>query len=1373
MKTPTKILRSIIALSGCLAVTSALSQTTFTWTNQNPALSTTGDLGLATNWNPNAVPSSQTGPDVNGVFGDIIEWSGATSGNLLISANTGQTGGSGNPVGLRFHLTSSQTGLVTLYSPVSPTSAGTRLGSIQVEAGAGSLILGDHSAVNCLDFVSGGVNGQIQGFTNNSTSPCIINETVRFRMGGAGAHAHVFAGTGDWIINNHLRSANSSAMVIQKDGPGTMTWIGTNIPNANFPDQLGSPITIAGGTMIWKTSDLVGGSAGNPNIVHNGTLFKYDAAVGSCTILGTISGTGPIQMNAGQLTLGNPNSTFSGNWNLSGGALVAGVSEIPGLSGPLGIGGTISFTGGTLSYSANNAFDYSPRFDASAGQAYRIDTAGQSVTFSNNLASSGGTLNKLGNGELIVAGTSSYSGLTTVSGGTLTLQGPKTGSGNITVNDGADLDVFNSGTQVTPATLTLGSSTGANLDFDNISSTTTAPLSAGTIVAAGTTLISINSGTFSIGQSYPLLTWTSGSAPAVSLGIVDGAGGTLSTNGNTIRFNVTSVALIWSGANNGSWDATTANNWTVEGIPTIYSDPKQVVFNDSAVGNTNVTISSVVQPESVTVNTTNAYSVASSAGSNLVGSIRLGKRGPGTLTLTGGANANTGVATVRGGTLIVSTLANGGSASDIGASSSAGTNVVLSGGALQYTGPAASINRLFTVATSGGTIDVEGTGSLSLNNPGAISHNGILTLAGNTADTNTLAGALLGGGAVNKSGSGTWVLSGTNAYGGGTTISGGVLQVGAGGGSGSLGTGPVVNNAALDFVRTGTVTVPGAISGNGSVSQDGSGTVILANNNGYLGGTTISAGTLQVGNGGSSGSLFANGPIVNNGRLVFNTSGSFTYQAAGLISGSGNVIFTGGGTIKAIGNNSYTGWTFIDAGTTFFCREGQDGFLLSPVVTNSGTLRIVSQDTAFSYAGSIVVNTNQGAAAGRVQIGANNVNVGVMTLTGTNTYTGGTFIGDNTLVLGDGITTNAGSIAGNVQFVNNFTTSDDNARTLTFNRPDSFTFSGTITTNFSSAQNNQGIVQQNGTGTLTLTGNNTYGGGTVVNGGFLVIGNGGGSGTVGFGPVALNSLNPLVINRSGSFAISGNISGAADLLLKGGATVTLNGGNNTYSGATTVSNGTMIVNGTNSTSSTHVYVGGLGNSGTFINGPVTVEPGTTLVANGSVGPFTIMSDFTNDAAAMVFEINKLASPANDFVNVSGNLVRNVTGGTLTVKNLGPHILVPGDKFTLFSQPLTNGASVSVSGGRATWVNNLAVDGSISVATVINIQPTLNFTNSSTNILFSWSDPFNSFKLQAQTNSISVGISSIWRDYPGGGASPVSVPLVKTNATVFYRLVSIP
>src|SRR5262249_55319912 len=151
-------------------------------------------------------------------------------------------------------------------------SGGTRLQGAQIEAGSGGLILGDNvQNTNILDFVSGGVNGQIQGFTNNSTAPCIINPAVRFRMGGAGAHTHVFEGTGDWIINNHLRSANSSSLVVQKGGSGTMTWTGTNVgaQAQNWFDPIGSPLRITGGTVILKTSDLLTAAAGGPNIVHN------------------------------------------------------------------------------------------------------------------------------------------------------------------------------------------------------------------------------------------------------------------------------------------------------------------------------------------------------------------------------------------------------------------------------------------------------------------------------------------------------------------------------------------------------------------------------------------------------------------------------------------------------------------------------------------------------------------------------------------------------------------------------------------------------------------------------------------------------------------------------------------------------------------------------------------------------------------------------------------------------------------------------------------------------------------------------------------------------------------------------------------------
>jgi hypothetical protein len=65
---------------------------------------------------------------------------------------------------------------------------------------------------------------------------------------------------------------------------------------------------------------------------------------------------------------------------------------------------------------------------------------------------------------------------------------------------------------------------------------------------------------------------------------------------------------------------------------------------------------------------------------------------------------------------------------------------------------------------------------------------------------------------------------------------------------------------------------------------------------------------------------------------------------------------------------------------------------------------------------------------------------------------------------------------------------------------------------------------------------------------------------------------------------------------------------------------------------------------------------------------------------------------------------------------------------------------------------------------------LNFTHTGNSIQFSWTG---SFKLQAQTNSLSVGLSTNWMDYPGGGTSPVTVPIGVTNGTVFFRLVSTP
>ena len=1347
-------IKFLIVLSSTVAMTAAFGQsplvlTTYVWTNQFPGhLAGVGDMNQATNWSPNGVPNPMSGPDSNGVSGDLALFDGRTTGPLSITQSGGVSSGSGGqsyPAGLRIQLTSNQTSSVTIMSP-GGTSSGLRMNWFTIDTGAGGLNVGQDSTVDVLDIVAGEINGQPFGFTNNSATPSVINPDVRWRMGGAGFHPYIFAGVGDWTVRNHMRSTASSAIGIQIEGPGTVTWYGTNVGlrSANWADPLGSPLRVNGGTLILKSSDLISTDAGTVAVVHNGALLKFDSQptpgliTDPATIPGAISGSGPIQINAGTFTFTGA-STFTGPINLTGGEWIAGRIENIGVSGPLGQGGLISFGGGTLGWNLTNAFDYSSRFDTAPGQIYNLDTGGSNPTLATGLTSVGGTLNKTGGGTLTLAGANTYSGLTTVgAGGQLRIQGTKSGTGDITIADSGILGVVENGSLVTPNILTLGFASGAVLEFNNVTNIATAPLAAGTLSSVGTITININSGMFTaIGQSFPLLSWTGGSAPAVALGTVVGADGHLSTNGNTIQFNVDAVPLFWTGASNSNWSD--SGNWS-----TTYSDSQPVQFDDAATGTTSVTVDVPVHPVSVVVNNgAKTYSISSSGANNIADGTRLTKSGNGTLTLSGGANTYTGITTLNGGTLVVGTLSNGGAVSDMGAAGNASSNIVFDGGTLRYTGAGVSMNRSFSVGSGGGTIDNESVGALVFNNSGALGMTGdgprTLTLTGPNDSGDTIASAIVNhpsGTSLRKEGAGRWILTGTNSYGGVTTVADGILQIGAGGSSGTLGSGMVTNNSVLVFNRTGTLTVSGPIRGTGSVTNDGTGTVILANDNTYSGGTTINAGTLQLGTGLfntiSNGSLNPTAPIVNNSLLVFNTSGTFTYGPGGfgIISGIGNVIVQGGGFIKAIGNNTYSGWTRIDANTTFQPHEGQDGGLVSPVITNNGTLRLATQNS-FEYPGRIT-------GSGRLQILANAL-PGIITLTGTNNYTGGTLIGLTTLVLGDGNTPGAGAIAGNVQFIDNFS---DAPRTIVFNRPDDFTFSGTITTNFTGPQINQGIVRQDGTGTLTLTGKNTYGSGTIINAGTVQVGNGGTNGSIGFGPVTDDSI--LVFNRSDDVTVSSVISGSGAVVKLGAGRLLLTA-TNTYIGLTTVSNGTLGGNG-------------------VISGPVSLEPGTTLAPGASVGTLTINNNLTLGGHVAI-EVNKSLAQSNDLVVVTGTPVKTGTG-TLTVSNLGPALRV-GDKFTLFSQPLQNGAALSVTGAGATWSNQLAVDGSINVVAVT--RPTLNFTNLGDSLRFSWNTNLGTYQLQSQTNNLNLGLTANWADYPGG--SPVTVPIGITNETVFFRLVS--
>ncbi|AZO80213.1 hypothetical protein BLM15_23480 [Bosea sp. Tri-49] len=467
-----------------------------------------------------------------------------------------------------------------------------------------------------------------------------------------------------------------------------------------------------------------------------------------------------------------------------------------------------------------------------------------------------------------------------------------------------------------------------------------------------------------------------------------------------------------------------------------------------------------------------------------------------------------------------------------------------------------------------------------------VTNNGLVRFT--QPDVGTYAGVISGTGAVEKTGAGTTILTGANTFTGGTTIAQGTLQLGAGGTSGSI-VGNVTNNGTLAFNRSDAVTFAGIISGTGAVTQVGAGTTILTGNNTYMGGTTIAQGTLQLGAGGTSGSIV--GDVVNNGTLAFNRSDAVTF--AGTISGTGAVSQVGAGTTVLTGTNTYTGGTTIAQGTLQLGAGGTSGSIVGNV-TNNGTL-VFNRSDAVTFAGTI---SGTGAVT---QVGG-----GTTVLTGTNTYTGGTTIAQGTLQLGAGGT--SGSIVGNVT----------NNGTLVFNRSNAVTFAGIIS--------GAGAVSQVGSGTTVLTGSNTYTGGTTIAQGTLQLGAGGTSGSI-VGNVTNNGT--LAFNRSDLVTFAGIISGTGAVTQDGAGTTVLTSVN-TYTGATNVTAGTLAIGDAANRGAAlagggpvSVFAGatfgGYGRVAGSVtnNGRIAVADAVAAFAGGGTGNFTIAGTLTNAGLAQV------------------------------------------------------------------------------------------------------------------------------------------------------------
>jgi fibronectin-binding autotransporter adhesin len=781
----------------------------------------------------------------------------------------------------------------------------------------------------------------------------------------------------------------------------------------------------------------------------------------------------------------------------------------------------------------------------------------------------------------------------------------------------------------------------------------------------------------------------------------------------------------------------------------------------------------------LTGSNTNANTISGAIGNGLATSLGITETGSGLWVLSG-SNSYTGPTMISGGTL---EFANENSLYGDGTVKWTGTNIIVgSGGTLRLEVGAASplftgtdVTTLLTNmdSTSSATTGFENGSTLALDTTGA---GGTFTYAGSI--TNGYAGGALG---LTKLGTGGLTLSGTNTYSGPTTVTSGTLElvtesslyndvtsnwtgtnliVGTGAtlqielGSASpfftssdLGTllsnmdstssattgfesGSILN---LDTTNTGGSLSFGSVIGNGfaggtmSLIKSGSGTLLLAGANTYSGPTTVTSGTLQAGIASvpNVSGAFGNDSaltVANAAGVAVNITG-FNTQI-GLLSGGGaaggNVIL-GSSTLTLAGTSTntatYAGNVSGAGGSLVMSSSGEE--ILSGTNTYTGTTTVTSGVLDFGQQASLY-DGNSASWTGNnliVQSGAT-LGLGIGPAPYFNRATLATLIAtlDATSSGTSGFET--GSNLG-------FDTTNANSGVFTYTAP---------LTNFYSGASN-GLTKL-GTGTLILTGIDTYSGPTTISGGILefaneaslyddvtsswtasniMVGNGGtlavevgtaspyftssdvntlltnldsaSSAATGFEPGSSFALDTT--GENGGVFTYGNVIGngfggaSAGLTKIGTGTLDLNGSAvNTYTGATSINSGTLVEDFSNLTTPTNLInpasaltlAGGtLIVTSTIANSPSQTFSGTTLVAGQNVIN-------ANNGAAASISLGALTYQAGAMLNFQGVTYNNAP--TTTSGQVGSGLVTGTATITTTTAGGAFGLITSTTGGNA-------------------------------------------------------------------------------------------
>ena len=1130
------------------------------------SLATNGDVGVAGSISLPGMAS----------YNQPVTGVGAT-GSVLLGANTLTVGGDNS--------STSFAGIIG-----STSSAGSL-----VKVGTGTLSLLNLNTFNGTTSINNGAISVYSVSTGTNAQGLGRGTTVNLGVAGTSSGMLIYTGIAGTLDKN-INALGNGTDTVQNSGSGLLTLNGTLTKN-------GTKLTLNGGTSGITVSGMITGTSAGSDLVISGgtttltntsndyngptyvqgggTLVNNRAGAGAALPAGTTLYIGGADNTTGTFDLGGNSQTVAGlntqgsggasnvvtnngsanaALTVSGGGTFAGVirngstntTALTVTGGTLVVSGANTYTGtttvtaGTLSTSAAERISDFSAITVASGATFLLggsETVGSiagagsysiagvtltaggdntSTTVSGNITGAGGALTKTGSGTLTLAGANTYTGTTTVTAGTLSTNAADriSDSSAITLSSGATFLLGGNETVGSIAGAGNYSIAGFRLTAGGDNSSTTV---SGNITGAGGALTKTGSGTLTLAGANTYTGTTTIAEGTLALG----AGASLGNAGGS--------DIVLGGASASAGSTATL---TIAPTATVSLDAAVTYTANAGANNLGATISG----GTIALNSgSRVFSVADSAAavdltvssvlSNGTAASDLIKQGAGTLLLSG-ENTYTGVTTIQGGTLLV------------GGNVAASTN-----GALGNRADSINLGRA-TVTIAGENVALLTNGAFTIGRGVAVDtgFNGTTdftsTLGGNTANTSGFSGQIF----AQKDLIVSQVAGGTlNITGGITTFSSSV-------------------NRAINFAGPGAINVSGSRIENGTgggitAVNITNGTTTFSVDNTYTGATTISGGTLQIGNGGTTGALSTSSAITNNGTLVFNRSNTITQGTDfnSVISGTGSLIQAGSGSLVLTGANTYAGSTTINAGTISFSTTG--AFASTSGINLANATALLYTGGAASLDRNITVTGGTGTIR--------NTGAGLLTLSGSLVKNGTTLAFDTGSFNVTGII--SGSSANSDLVVDGASVTLNNANT--YNGPTFIVDGGTLTANVSNALptvNGRTAVTMDATG----TGNSTLALGASQS---IVSLTGNTTSTVTL------SSNTLTINTtSGSTTYAGRITGSnsSALVKDGSSTQVLTGNNTGFTGTTTINSGTLVAGAANAAGGTSNIV--VNNGGSFL-----------------------------------------------------------------------------------------------------------------------------------------------------------------------------------------------